>query len=176
MKFHTDWVTGRCDQWAIHLAHLKGKSCKGIEIGCYEGRSTVWFLENVLTNPSSRIECVDPWSMEPKTFTTFTENIIESGAFHRVDVHKLQSHRANFQATSYEFAYVDGSHTGFDMMGDALKCWSALRTGGIMILDDRLWPYKGTTPLIEPMEQLLWLMGGRCEVLHKDYQMILKKR
>lgn len=136
----------------------------------------MWWLENILTNSSSRLECVDPWTMNPSTFTTFTQNLIESGAFNRVDVHKMHSCRINFQSTCYEFAYVDGSHTGFDMMGDALKVWAALRVGGVMILDDRLWPYKGDTPLIEPMEQLLALMGARCEILHKDYQLILKKK
>ena len=32
-----------------------------LEIGSYEGRSTVWFVENLLNNEKSTITCVDPW-------------------------------------------------------------------------------------------------------------------
>ena len=30
-----------------------------LEIGSFEGRSTIWFLENLLKNPKSTITCVD---------------------------------------------------------------------------------------------------------------------
>jgi hypothetical protein len=32
-----------------------------LEIGCYEGKSTTWFIENYLKNKKSTITCVDPW-------------------------------------------------------------------------------------------------------------------
>jgi len=32
-----------------------------LEIGSYEGMSTVWFVENFLNNEKSTITCVDPW-------------------------------------------------------------------------------------------------------------------
>lgn len=32
-----------------------------LEIGSFEGESTVWFIENLLNNHNSSITCIDPW-------------------------------------------------------------------------------------------------------------------
>ena len=32
-----------------------------LEIGSFEGKSTIWFLDNILNNENSTITCVDPW-------------------------------------------------------------------------------------------------------------------
>lgn len=32
-----------------------------LEIGSFEGESTVWFIENFLNNQNSTITCIDPW-------------------------------------------------------------------------------------------------------------------
>jgi hypothetical protein len=31
------------------------------EIGCYEGRSSRWYVENVLTGPGAALVCLDIW-------------------------------------------------------------------------------------------------------------------
>lgn len=33
-----------------------------LEIGSFEGQSTVWFIENLLNNKNSTITCIDPWT------------------------------------------------------------------------------------------------------------------
>lgn len=33
-----------------------------LEIGSFEGESTVWFVENLLNNQNSTITCIDPWT------------------------------------------------------------------------------------------------------------------
>jgi predicted O-methyltransferase YrrM len=32
-----------------------------LEIGSFEGKSSVWFIENLLNNQNSSISCIDPW-------------------------------------------------------------------------------------------------------------------
>jgi len=32
-----------------------------LEIGSFEGKSSVWFIENLLNNKNSTISCIDPW-------------------------------------------------------------------------------------------------------------------
>jgi predicted O-methyltransferase YrrM len=39
----------------------------------------------------------------------------------------------------FDFIYVDGSHTAFDVMTDACMAWGLLKQGGIMLFDDYLW-------------------------------------
>lgn len=33
-----------------------------LEIGSFEGKSSVWFIENLLNNQNSSISCIDPWA------------------------------------------------------------------------------------------------------------------
>jgi predicted O-methyltransferase YrrM len=39
----------------------KSKENKMLEIGCFEGLSSVFFADNFLDNPNSRLTCVDPF-------------------------------------------------------------------------------------------------------------------
>ena len=48
-----------------------------LEIGSFEGKSTIWFLENILQNPNSTITCIDPWtsySQDSKSFESYLKN------------------------------------------------------------------------------------------------------
>ena len=60
--FTEDWFSFRAELWARFLSPLAGRPhLHFAEVGVFEGRSTIWLLEHVLTNPSSRIDCIDPF-------------------------------------------------------------------------------------------------------------------
>lgn len=61
-----------------------------LEIGSYEGRSAVWFLENILTHPTARIVCVDLFTRLPFELR-FDHNIRISGAGDKVTKMKGRS-------------------------------------------------------------------------------------
>ena len=82
-----------------------------LEIGSFEGKSTIWFLENILQNPNSTITCIDPWtsySQDSKSFesyfktdaewdftshyNTFLYNTEQSGVFNKVIINQGFSH------------------------------------------------------------------------------------
>jgi hypothetical protein len=50
-----------------------------LEIGSFEGKSTIWFLENLLKNDKSTITCIDPWknySQDENSLNSYdTENV-----------------------------------------------------------------------------------------------------
>ena len=62
-----------------------------VEIGCFEGRSTLWFLEHLLRHPDSRTTCVDTFaggaehtaSQSQGLHERFLANLGESGQAHR---------------------------------------------------------------------------------------------
>src|SRR5689334_15173769 len=59
-KFTVDWFSSNIDHWENWLNVLKNKPrLRFLEIGCFEGRATRWFLENILTHRTSKIVCVD---------------------------------------------------------------------------------------------------------------------
>ena len=58
-RFTENWFT---DDGLVILNDLDvTKELHILEIGSFEGKSTVWFLENILQNKNSTITCVDPW-------------------------------------------------------------------------------------------------------------------
>ena len=60
-EYTSDWFTNTI----INFNHIKDnygrKFDRILEIGCHEGRSTCWMLENMLSDTGT-ISCVDPFA------------------------------------------------------------------------------------------------------------------
>lgn len=69
-SYTADYVTIHIQNWLVWLAEWIGKpEVHFLEIGSYEGRSAVWFLQNILTHPTSTLDCVDLFTgkgLEPR--------------------------------------------------------------------------------------------------------------
>jgi len=51
-----------------------------LEIGSFEGESTVWFSENLLDNNNSTITCIDPWisyNQKNDSLNSYNKNILK---------------------------------------------------------------------------------------------------
>src|SRR5262245_61789217 len=81
--YTVDYITGNVEIWARLFGSFAGRPTRMLEIGSYEGRSTVWFLQNVLTDAASRLVCVDIFS-EPSRNLRFEHNVRVSGFEHKV--------------------------------------------------------------------------------------------
>ena len=63
-RFTFDWVSPHAEEWKNDLAYLAGRpNIRGLEIGCFEGQSACWWLDNILTDTTSRLTCVDPFAI-----------------------------------------------------------------------------------------------------------------
>ena len=59
--YSEDYVSAHAPNWLEALKRLVGKpEALGLEIGAFEGRSTRWFLEHVLTGTRARLIVMDP--------------------------------------------------------------------------------------------------------------------
>ena len=75
--FTADYVSWLIPIWEQYLYEFKGKeNISLLEIGSFEGRSAIWFLENILTHPTSSITCVDHFL---RSGVRFDHNIKVSG-------------------------------------------------------------------------------------------------
>ena len=89
---------------------------------------------------------------------------------------------------SYDLVYIDGSHRPGDVLEDAVLCWRLLRAGGLMIFDDYAnarvgHNYQGNVqPTAEKwypkmaIDPFVLCHAGECEVIHNDFQLIVRKR
>jgi|GEM_PF-1828606 len=179
--FSVDWTTRHTAQWMSTLAHLKDKpNVKALEIGSFEGKSAIWFLENILTHSTSGILCVDIFNAAYET--NFDHNTRYFGA--KVKKIRAPSQLAlrSLEPSSYDFAYVDGSHTSKDTLIDTVLTWDLMKPGGIIIIDDYLWengkeglnndaftPQLGINAFLKVFEPYL-------DVLERGSQIIVRKR
>jgi predicted O-methyltransferase YrrM len=168
-QFTEDWVTEHTGLWRMLLNDFAGQPhVHALEIGSYEGRSSIWFLENILTDPTSHLTCVDPFFRD-----VFVENLRPYES--RVSWIRQYSHIALRQLPlqSYSFAYVDGEHTAPAVLEDAIITFRSLVAGGIMIFDDYRWrsehpDIRETMPGLG-IDSFLSVFKREIEVLHKDY-------
>jgi len=179
LSFSEDYVSNFTADWTEHLSHLQGREGVAfLEIGCFEGRSTLWFLENILTHPSATIACIDSFSRgggEPR----FEHNIALSGYTSRVTKIKGRSEDELFELTreSFDAIYIDGSHRAVDVLMDAVAAWQLLKPGGTMIFDDYGWgeDRPAADRPRRAIDLFIDLLGPRAELRHRGYQVILRK-
>lgn len=128
-----------------------------LEIGCYEGKSTCWMLENMLSENGSII-CIDPFlGVDNGQADRELRNELLEGRFnYNVNLSKKPTQTINVIPTGsytalaslitvgaqFDFIYVDGDHTGEGAMTDACMAWGLLRKGGIMLFDDYFWDHE----------------------------------
>lgn len=178
--FTRDWVSSKTDTWSRLLNHLKGQPDLLItEIGVYEGRATIWFLENILTHETSLITSIDP-----RPQSVFEANIRHFR--HKVRLIKQPSQIALrdtfFLQTSSDIIYIDGDHSAASVLEDAVLSFRNLKKNGILIFDDYLWKSrdasKKRSELHRPriaIDAFLEIYADKCVILHKGYQAIIQK-
>jgi hypothetical protein len=178
--FSADYFTPRIKFISPFLLPFSGRSnLRMMEIGCYEGRSTVWFLENVLANSTATITCVDVWrSLKSELY--FNHNIRISGAERKVIKKKGDSHRilVELQDEDFEIVYVDGNHRAAHVLFDAILSWRLLSKDGLLMFDDYLLNLDRSIadrPKLG-IDLFLKFCDGEFDLLHKGYMVILRKR
>lgn len=183
--YTSDWFSVNIRSLTNLFKEVDAPLMHGLEIGSWEGRSSVWFLENVLTDKDSKLTCIDTWWGGPETdyssrsdsFIRFVYNLKDH--INRVDIRRGKSGDIlrTLEQNKYDFIYVDGAHTSYNTLEDAVLSFRLLKVGGFMIFDD----YCGGD--LEDLESsphigvnaFLVVYKGHVEVLYKEYQVFIKK-
>jgi len=188
-RFSFDWVSPHTAAWARDLEDMKGKpQVRALEVGCFEGQSACWFLDNILTHPTSRLVCVDPFAVPMASVllryfeARYDFNVAASGSAERVTklIGQSQVVLRTLQPASFDFIYVDGSHKIGDVLQDAVLAWTLLKPGGLVNFDD----YALVDDLSEGMlarapgraiDAFVSLLGSSASIVRRDWQMVLRK-
>ena len=149
-EFSNDWfgAAQAPSVWPRFAQHLPGNTAF-LEIGSWEGRSTVWTAENLAAPRGAQIVCVDSWQggeeHDPRQMggvhARFQANMAALAANRREaggDIAVRALRGASVQGLAqllveerrFDFCYVDGSHTARDTLTDACMAWAMLKDGG----------------------------------------------
>jgi predicted O-methyltransferase YrrM len=194
-KFSVDWFSWHTQDWSRYLDKFKGQTnLQFLEIGSFEGRSTVWLLENILTDKTSKIVCIDTFegsvehhqnqewkNLLPTLYDTFCHNI--SAFSEQVDIRRGKSQEIlRGLNNAYDFIYIDGDHSAAAVLEDAILSFRLLKSGGILIFDDYVWGVDPREPnrlnLEIPrnaIDVFLTIYSNKIRILSVNDQVIIEK-
>lgn len=176
------WSTNNLSFWFYLLKKFFNfnKKYKILEIGSYEGASSIFFLD-ILKN--SKIYCVDTWSSRFR-FGVTKKNINYSKIEKRFDynlqpykkrVHKFKKDSSLFfkkinKDLLFDLIYIDGSHKYKDVLNDARNGFDHLKNEGIIIFDDFNKP-----EVLKAAMFFLNVNQKKIKILMVYHQLVIKK-
>jgi predicted O-methyltransferase YrrM len=184
-KYSQSWFLGsEIKRYLFNFLDNKSKQNKILEIGCFEGLSSVFFADNFIDNPTSSLTCVDPFLtinnndhskfLQNSEELNFDFNISNCKNLHKITIHKITSDvffENNMQ--TYNFIYIDGCHEPDFIKRDMENSFNVLEKNGIMWMDD----YGGGDgiQIKYTMDKFLEKYNGQYELIHKGYQLAIRK-
>jgi predicted O-methyltransferase YrrM len=196
-KFTQDWFSHNIPVWE----QLKGLLPQGeergfLEIGSFEGRSMVWTVENMMQD-GDEIYCIDTWegSEEHSAETVqgiedrfnhnaallrnkFPEKWISENKGTSTQVLACWLTGVDNDDPTFDFIYIDGSHTAKDVLTDACMAWPLLKQGGLMVFDDYLWG-DSRDILHRPrfaVDVFTNIFAEGLDIVHIGHQFVVRKK
>lgn len=188
--YYPNWfLTDGMDNFIAHLLReYKDKEVKFLQIGAYTGDASMWLYQNILTHQNSILYDIDTWegSDEPlhKTMDwvdvekVYDEKTKEARAQGKIIKYKSTSdHFFRHNNEKFDFIYVDGDHTSYGVIKDAINSYEYLNVGGIIAFDDYEWS-AGLGPQNEPkmaIDAFSSIYRDRIRLILQEYQCWYRK-
>lgn len=186
-KLNTGWK-----HWDKFLSKFVGKKINCLDIGSFEGASTCWMLNNLCSNPFSRVFSIDTWDGGPdytantnfrQIESTFDYNVGKTGRTNQHVKMKMTSSEALIQLRAekyifFDFIFIDASHEAKDVLSDAILSWELLVEDGIMIFDDYMWDKLNKDYFCPKVaiDSFNYIFTPQLDILFKGYQCIVRKK
>lgn len=167
---YPDWSTIHRKHWQhiIDSFFDTKKQMISIEVGCFEGRSTMWFADKLLQHPHSLLYCIDTWKGGEEVERVklnydmqlvernFTQNVAVHSCYSQIKVIKDSSKNGLSSLFIYtdavDFIYLDGSHTQKDTLIDLVMALNLIKVGGIIVIDDYMNNMSTPNALLRPKD------------------------
>ena len=184
LRINEDWFSHNINtlDFFFKKNNLYEKKIDMLEIGSYEGNSSVFFLKYF---PKLNLTCVDTFEggieQGNKSFDQVYENFKFNVSEYKDRLKIVRDTSDNFFNSHtnifYDLVYIDGSHHYKDVLNDARNSYKLLKKDGVLIFDDFLWNFY-SNPNENPIGAIkLFLKENffKLEIVSIGYQIILKK-
>jgi predicted O-methyltransferase YrrM len=162
---------------------------KILEIGSFEGQSSIFFADNYLNNKDSSLTCVDPFYesgtkdgittlfVTNKTKDKFINNINQSINKDKINfINTTSDYFFKQNKETYTFIYLDGCHNPDYLERDLENSINIIEKNGIIWIDDYLY-HERDEHRCRPMEvihKFLVKYKNRVKIIHKGYQLAFR--
>ena len=193
-EFTKDWFNWAPAVWEQLTPMLSGVAGKRnfLEIGSFEGRSSVWIAENMMQD-GDHLRCIDTWEGGEEHDEENMSKVEERFRANLIVATQKVPERLIFQSkgtsvarlaqlqgkTMFDFIYIDGSHVAKDVLTDACLAWPLLKKGGLMVFDDYTWSPNARDILHRPkiaIDAFVNIFAEEVEIIHLGYQLIVRKK
>lgn len=196
-QFTKDWFAQAEQVWPqlIPLLPRGDFNHQFLEIGSFEGRSTVWIVENMM-NPGDQINCIDTWQggeehgaedmgavekrFDHNCAVALSEWDVEITKYKGTSVQNLAHWLVEDPENhpTFDFIYIDGSHVAKDVLTDAVMAWPLLKPNGLMVFDDYMWGnprdiLHRPKPAIDAFTNMF---AEEVDIIHVGYQLVVRKK
>lgn len=156
-KFTEQWFDPMIPAWEELFSYHSGEIKNVLEVGCFEGRATIFVCENLLQE-GANYDIVDTFegTLEESGMVGAAERLQEDNFIYNNFTHNISHHpQINFnifkgysqnilptlvqQDKKYDFIYIDASHRADDTFVDAYYAHKMLNKNGVLIFDDFGW-------------------------------------
>lgn len=192
-QFTKDWFGWAPPVWEQLIPMLPGEAGKRnfLEIGSFEGRSTVWTMENMMQK-GDYIYCIDTWEggeehgaedMQAvferfKANTAIAKDKTKVVRGYAMDTSTTELASKIQDGIQYDFIYIDGSHIAKDVLTDACMAWQVLKPKGIIVFDDYVWgdPRDILHRPKAAIDAFTNIFAEEVEIIHVGYQLVVRKK
>lgn len=187
--FTHDYFAGHITVWQRWFTeNIQQQPIRILEVGSWQGGSTLWLLDQVIAERGGSITCVDTWegSSEHGFLATmglqleelFDANISRSGHGEQVEKRKgcSQDVLPQLAGQLFDFIYIDGAHESDLVLQDALNAHPLLAPGGFLVFDDLAYSFADPKQnTIHGINTFLELAGEAYDEIDRGAQLLLRK-
>ena len=174
-EFTTDWLTHKLPRWFPALAPFRDQAVQVLDVGSFEGRSSIAFLEYL---PASRVTTIDMF-VDAEIEGRFDRNL----APYADRTCKVKGRAAQVlddlhaKGEEFDVIYLDAGKRRDEVFAHSALAWPLLKVGGVLIWDDLLWERE--RPAAERPEygirHFCVAFADSLTILHDGSQMIVTK-
>ncbi len=161
------------------------------EIGSWQGGSTTWLLDKIVSKRGGKMVCIDTFEgssehaawldgIGGKLKDLFEHNITATGHAHYCQplVGDSKVILRSLEPNSFDFFYIDGAHEAIYAMQDAVLVWPLVRDRGFILFDDYDYnfpnaPQRNTGRAIDAF---MSIFEEEIEIVAKGRQVLVRKK
>ena len=176
--FTSDVFSHRIPMWTEHFKSLKGQAIAVLEVGCYQGMSACWILDEMLSHQESTLTCIDS-NFDPY----FQKNVFKTGSESQVTFLEGDIHQLMADCTPNNFDLInlqDRCKSSQYVAENARLAWDLLKPGGFIVFSSYGWrnPKDASQNPKAGIDRFLDSVRNKWQLVHVSpptFQLIIRK-